>query len=109
MREAPKPEDDIFSRPRIVRALRLHRAKHPDWMTNRELKDGLGCDKKTLILTRREMDDAGLLEVEEGHEGKVPYVRTRLTPEGLRVADLILSADAEVAKARKRRDREKAR
>lgn len=62
-----------------------------------ELARALGVTIGPAATYRRTLQDAGLLEVEEGKENNIPFVRTRLTPDGLKMADHMMAA-AEVAK-----------
>jgi hypothetical protein len=77
---------------RYYRALAAHRKVHPEWMSARQFSKVLGVTAGPAATYRKKLQEEGILEVEEGYVGKVPFVRSRLTPEGVRITDHLLEA-----------------
>lgn len=101
----------ILKKPRVMEAILVHREKHPEPMSGGEFADRMDYNKEDAGKRRRDLEDAGLLTLwkEDTGEGRIPTVFSKLTPEGLRIAEHLLQINDEAAKARKRKEREKNR
>lgn len=103
--------EDILNKPRFVKAILVHREQHPDPLTGGAFAEKMDYNKEDAGKRRRELEQAGILSMwtEDDAPGRIPKTLSKLTPEGLRIADLLVQINEEAAKARKRKERDKHR
>lgn len=99
----------LMDRPRALRALLKVREVAPEPLSARALRQHVGYRVEAAAQLRDDLAAWGLVDVAEGLENRVRFVRITLTPDGRKVADLAARLEAaarkaQAASARKKKD-----
>lgn len=99
------PTEELHNRPRAIDALIALRKADPKPMNASDLKAATGYATTWAKELRHDLQAWGMIAVEEGFEGKIPFVRMRLTPEGRRAADHAIAMREEMHKGKAKAER----